>query len=74
VPRFDNVDQLYKYKTVETKREFVKSLFTLDWLSTLAFYMKWNGVKMRMGKSLIGFVFPPAALTSCKTSPSCRTI
>jgi hypothetical protein len=33
-------------------------------LSTLAFYMKLNGVKMRMGKSLSRFVFPPAALSN----------
>jgi hypothetical protein len=37
------------------------------------FYVKWNGVKTRMGKSLVRFVFSPGALTSVKTSANCRT-
>ena len=38
------------------------------------FYGKWNGVKTRMGKSLVRFVTPPGSLTSSNTSPICRTI
>jgi hypothetical protein len=38
------------------------------------FYGKWNGVKTRMGKTLVRFVTPPGSLTSSNTSPICRTI